>query len=152
VLAAGLALGLEVRPTAIERPRHLASQGLGHMTTMIAIGLTLGVAGGLALGLTVGLTVGPTLGLAFALWLVRRSPWPRYAIACQLLAWRHQLPWRPAVFLDWAYNAGLVRLSGIAVQFRHREFQDWLTLNDRKALPAPPPPTPSPAGDGVPAG
>jgi hypothetical protein len=27
------------------------------------------------------------------------------------------------MFLDWPYEAGLVRLSGIAVQFRHREFQ-----------------------------
>ena len=28
----------------------------------------------------------------------------------------------------WAYEAGLMRLAGIAVQFRQREFQDWLTL------------------------
>lgn len=154
-LALGLALGLEVRPAAIERPRRLVSQGLGHLATMIAIGLALGFAGGLALGLTVGLTVGlivgPTLGLAFGLWLVRRSPWPRYAVACRLLARRRELPRRPAVFLDWAYDAGLVRLSGIAVQFRHREFQAWLTPTDREPEPpAPPPSPPSPAGAGAP--
>jgi hypothetical protein len=28
--------------------------------------------------------------------------------------------------MDWAYQAGLMRLSGIAIQFRHREFQTWL--------------------------
>ncbi len=36
------------------------------------------------------------------------------------------VPARPAVFLDWAYSAGLMRLSGIGIQFRHREFQTWL--------------------------
>jgi hypothetical protein len=35
------------------------------------------------------------------------------------------------VFMDWAYEAGLMRLSGIAVQFRHREFQTWLTNRDQ---------------------
>lgn len=153
-LALGLAFGLQVRPTAIERPRRLVSEGLGHLTTMLAIGLALGFAGGFALGLSVGLPVGltvvPTLGLVFGLWLVRRSPWPRYAVACRLLARRRELPPRPAVFLDWAYDAGLVRLSGIAVQFRHREFQDWLTTTDREPEPpAPPPSPPSPAGAGA---
>jgi hypothetical protein len=37
-----------------------------------------------------------------------------------------QLPIRLGAFLDWAYGAGLLRLSGIAIQFRHREFQEWL--------------------------
>jgi hypothetical protein len=31
----------------------------------------------------------------------------------------------------WAYEAGLMRLAGIAVQFRQREFQDWLTRRAR---------------------
>lgn len=48
-------------------------------------------------------------------------------MVCLLLAHRHQLPHRPAVFLDWAHEAGLVRLARVAVQFRHRDFQDWLT-------------------------
>ncbi len=37
------------------------------------------------------------------------------------------------MFLDWAYETGLMRLSGIAVQFRHREFQTWLTSHDQPA-------------------
>jgi hypothetical protein len=37
-----------------------------------------------------------------------------------------KLPDRPARFLDWAYEAGLLRLSAGEVQFRHRELQDWL--------------------------
>ncbi len=158
-LAFGLALGLEVRPAAIDFPRRLVSQGLVHMATMLAVGLigglAVGLIGGLALGLMVGLafwlTVGPTLGLAFGLWLVRRSPWPRYAVTCWLLARRRELPHRPAVFLDWAYDAGLVRLSGISVQFRHREFQAWLASTDQKPKPPTPPLSPpSPAGAGTP--
>lgn len=35
--------------------------------------------------------------------------------------------WRPARFLDWAHAAGLLRLSGIGIRFRHRELQTWLT-------------------------
>jgi hypothetical protein len=44
------------------------------------------------------------------------------------------MPWpalaRPVgfgAFLDWAAGAGLLRVSGIAYQFRHRQLQDWPT-------------------------
>lgn len=37
-------------------------------------------------------------------------------------------------FLDWCVTAGLLRTSGIAYQFRHREFQEWLVRH-----PQPPP-------------
>jgi hypothetical protein len=56
------------------------------------------------------------------------SPWPRYWIATRILAHRRQLPPRPADFLDWAYTVGLLRLSGIATQFRHLELQDYLAM------------------------
>ncbi len=45
---------------------------------------------------------------AFVLWNARR------------------LPLRLAGFLDWCVAAGLVRTTGVAYQFRHREFQEWL--------------------------
>jgi hypothetical protein len=67
------------------------------------------------------------IGLIF----VANSPWPRYLFAAILLAHRGDLPRRPAVFMDWAYQAGLMRLSGIAVQFRHREFQTWLATREQ---------------------
>jgi len=94
------------------------------------------LAAGLALGLTVALTGALTSGLLFGLaggiTLVCNSPWPRYAVSCLLLARRGELPLRPATFLDWAYDGGLVRLSGIAVQFRHREFQTWLITHGKE--------------------
>ncbi|MFD5411941.1 NACHT domain-containing protein [Streptomyces nojiriensis] len=43
-----------------------------------------------------------------------------------LLCARGQLPWRLGRFLRWAYGAGLLRVSGSAYQFRHRELQEWL--------------------------
>lgn len=114
----------------------------------LAIGLAIGPARGLptrlAVGLTTGLAVGlnsPTAGppfavvaLAVGLIFAASSPWPRYLFAVMLLALRGDLPRRPAVFLDWAYQAGLMRLSGIAVQFRHREFQTWLATRDQQVM------------------
>ncbi len=109
--------------------------GLG---TALAIGLAIGPARGLATGLAVGLNSGTTVGppftvvaLAVGLIFVANSPWPRYLFTALLLALRGDLPRRPAVFMDWAYQAGLMRLSGIAVQFRHREFQTWLATRDQ---------------------
>jgi hypothetical protein len=122
VLASGL-LWLTVVPAAV---------------LAVVIGLVVGVAPRLvlpfALGLVLVVGLAPDdlvpdreLGLVVGLFIVATSPWLRYLVACLLLARRHELPHRPAVFLDWAYEAGLMRLAGIAVQFRHREFQDWLT-------------------------
>jgi hypothetical protein len=122
--------GLGTRPQAIDLPRQLVSQGIKHTAGTLAIGLVagllVGVVYGLASGTAIGLVFGLVLGLAAGLCLVATSPWPRYLVACRLLARRQELPKRPTVLLDWAYEAGLMRLAGIAVQFRHREFQDWL--------------------------
>ncbi|MFF5498006.1 NACHT domain-containing protein [Streptomyces aquilus] len=38
---------------------------------------------------------------------------------------------RLPTFLDWCVTAGLLRTSGIAYQFRHREFQEWLVRHPR---------------------
>lgn len=38
---------------------------------------------------------------------------------------------RLPAFLDWCVTAGLLRTSGIAYQFRHREFQEWLVRHPR---------------------
>ncbi|MGW5634262.1 NACHT domain-containing protein [Streptomyces sp. NPDC003832] len=46
---------------------------------------------------------------------------------------RRRVPLRLRPFLDWACDAGLLRPSGIAYQFRHQELQRWLA-----ATPMPP--------------
>jgi hypothetical protein len=140
VLVGGLMSGLSARPVSVDLPRRVVSQGLTH--TAVGLGAGLGI--GLGIGIGLGLAVGIAVGLPIGIFTASGSPWPRYAIACLLLTRQGLLPRRPAVLLDWAYDAGLVRLSGIAVQFRHREFQDWLiTTHDRETAPsaAPLPPT-----------
>ena len=143
-----LTVGLRERPAAIDCPHRLVSQGITHTGSIFAGWLTFGLTCGLAFGLPSYASIGLPFTLIFSLgvglimgcFFVRRSPWPRHVVACWLLARRGELPRRPAAFLDWAYEAGLVRLAGIAVQFRHREFQGWLTTHNPEAEAAPSPP------------
>jgi hypothetical protein len=46
------------------------------------------------------------------------------------------LPWRLGRFLNWCYQAGLIRQAGISYQFRHRELQQYLVRS--QPLPASP--------------
>ena len=66
------------------------------------------------------------LGLACGIAGSATSPWLRYFITVRILEHKNRLPGNPAAFLDWAYDAGLVRLSGIHAQFRHEELQKHL--------------------------
>ena len=69
------------------------------------------------IGLAVGL---PMLigGLAVG----ARATW-RYAV---FLLCSRRLPFSLGLFLDWAVTAGLIRYSGPAYQYCHRELQHWL--------------------------
>ncbi|MFE3197848.1 NACHT domain-containing protein [Embleya sp. NPDC059237] len=132
-LAAGLAIALlgwlraaangsEDNATRLVDPRDLPRANL-------VVTLVLGLVGGLSLGLICALLSEPGFGLmvgfAYALMVgiagsrgivflmcVRRGP--------------HRLPWRLGRFLNWATEAGLLRVAGTAYQFRHRELQEWL--------------------------
>ncbi|MEU5811471.1 NACHT domain-containing protein [Streptomyces sp. NPDC047718] len=70
-------------------------------------------------GLLIGLAVGLGEGLGFGTQSGRR--YLAFILCC-----RGEVPRRLGVFLDWACSAGLMRLSGAAYQFRHRELQQWL--------------------------
>ncbi|WP_436988981.1 NACHT domain-containing protein [Streptomyces sp. enrichment culture] len=74
--------------------------------------------------LAVGIAVGLAAGLAGGL---LESAARRYWVF--LLCSRGRLPFRLARFLDWACTAGLMRYSGPAYQFRHRELQQWLAAH-----------------------
>ncbi|MDT0609374.1 NACHT domain-containing protein [Streptomyces lancefieldiae] len=78
-----------------------------------------------------GVAVGLVVGLAVT--LVKAAPLRRYVVF--LICARGALPWRLGQFLNWCCTAGLLRLSGTAYQFRHRELQQWLT--DHPDHPAP---------------
>jgi NACHT domain-containing protein len=155
-LAAALTSGLTGEPTDVASPRAIIrgdivcglTVGLGvGATVALGIGLTAGLvvgfwglpvgltaaltAGlpvalttGLTRGLPIGLPVGLTYGLAYRMSAARRY-------GAFLLCSRGRLPFRLGVFLDWAVTAGLLRYSGPAYQFRHRELQQWLTQHPR---------------------
>jgi hypothetical protein len=71
---------------------------------------------------TSGLVLGLTAALAAG--LIRIGLIRRYLVF--LMCARGKLPWRLGAFLDWCCSAGMMRLSGTAYQFRHRELQQWL--------------------------
>jgi hypothetical protein len=94
------------------------------------VGLTFALTGALTVGLGVGLAVGLAGGpMAGAIGGVRASR--RYAVF--LLCSRGRLPFRLGLFLDWAVTAGLMRYSGPAYQYRHRELQHWLRQHPQPA-------------------
>jgi hypothetical protein len=55
----------------------------------------------------------------------------RYLVFVCLARYDKLLPLRLGLFLDWALEAGLLRLAGPAYQFRHRELQQWLATHPK---------------------
>jgi NACHT domain-containing protein len=126
-LAAGLLDGLtepltsDAEPTDPRYPvRDDLAVGLAVAPVVaLAAGTVTGPAGQFTLGLAVGFTSGLMVGLHLLSGAGRR-----YVIF--LCCSRGRLPPRLGTFLHWAYGAGLLRISGMAYQFRHRELQEWL--------------------------
>jgi hypothetical protein len=69
-----------------------------------------------------GLLIGGAVGI-----VLRPSACVRYLLAVTVNRVKGNGPLRFGGFLDWAHDAGLLRISGVAYQFRHRQLQDWLT-------------------------
>jgi len=83
-----------------------------------------------------GAGFGLILGLLFGIGGVGSrgsSALARYHAAVMVNWVRGRAPLRFGAFLDWAHDAGLLRVSGVAYQFRHRQLQDWLTSPDTAA-------------------
>jgi hypothetical protein len=132
--------GLEIAPS----PSVLARQCIRyHMAFGLASGVAFGVPTGLwcaqrlglAPGLALGLATGLALGLGFGL-MDGGSGWLQYAIGVRAAVRQNLLPRRPARFLDWCLRVGLMRMAGTAMQFRHRQLQDWLTSPSERAVQA----------------
>ena len=75
-------------------------------------------------GLVFGLSTGLVLAILVASLAAEASG--RYAIASLLFGVSGIFPRRPAQFLEWARNSGLLRVTGVAYQFRHDTYQQWL--------------------------
>ncbi|MGW5284677.1 hypothetical protein ACWERI_35440 [Streptomyces collinus] len=99
----------------------------------VRLGIVLGVMWGLLGGLTAGLLFGPALGLvsglAFGLVFGRTVSDTSFRYLVFLLCQQGRVPFRLAKFLDWGCGVGLMRYSGPAYQFRHRELQLWLNAH-----------------------
>jgi hypothetical protein len=91
-------------------------------------------------GLLGGLRFGMMLAVLFASASAVASG--RNAIASLVFGLSGNFPRRPAQFLEWARNTGLLRVTGVAYQFRHDTYQQWLAAGggnrDVTARPDPP--------------
>jgi hypothetical protein len=124
--AFGLAFGLDQTSSEAVHPGRVVREDLVYGLAYGAmVGVASGIAGGISIGPGYGLAVGLGIGVAYGL-LLGPVVAVRYAIAVAFAAARGRLPARLAPFLDWAVKAGLLRVAGIAYQFRHRDLQAWL--------------------------
>lgn len=124
VLGLGLLHGSTEYPQWLREPSDLIRGELRHGAVTAAVFAVL-------LVLPAMLISDPVVGLAFGVicgaWALNNAAAGlRYLIAVAIVSARGQLPRRLGVFLDWAHQAGVLRLSGIACQFRHVELQRWL--------------------------
>ncbi|WP_030894459.1 NACHT domain-containing protein [Streptomyces sp. NRRL F-5053] len=97
----------------------------------VLVGCPLGLSVGIS-GVVVYLFADPSASFlqvlsTLALACIWASPQGARRYGVLLLCSRGRLPFRLAGFLDWAVTAGLLRYSGPAYQFRHRELQQWLS-------------------------
>ncbi|MFC6085100.1 NACHT domain-containing protein [Sphaerisporangium aureirubrum] len=130
-LGTGLALGLAFGLVA-SGAGGTADPRDGVRTDLVAgVTLALGLQVAAALALEVAVVVVAGLATAVAFGLAFGLAGLRY-VAMLLCARRWNavwLPWRLGRFLDWAHGAGLMRVAGVAYQFRHRELQDYLAAH-----------------------
>lgn len=136
--AGGIMRGLTGEPTTVSNPRDIIRDDIifgiliGPLAGLLAgflVGFLVGLASELKDGLVLGFAAGWVVALVVGLASGFASAARRYGVF--LLCSRSKLPFRLAVFLDWAVTAGLLRYSGPGYQFRHRELQQWLTNHPR---------------------
>jgi len=124
-LAVGLAVGLTVGLVDLLTSGPTTGLVLGGQESGWVDMRTFMLVGGLAYGVPLGLAVGLTYG--------HGNVWLRYVLGVRSAARQGTLPRRPARFLDWCLDTGLMRMAGNAIQFRHRQLQDWLTTDPRRS-------------------
>ena len=121
----GVVIGLnDASPQAIGPRDVIRADGQYGVVIGVGIGLLIGVGDGA--GVVVAVWTGVVGGLVGGLGIGAKA-WTRYHIAVTIAALPPRSgPLRFSAALEWAYQAGLLRLSGVAYQFRHRQLQDWL--------------------------
>lgn len=125
-LAFGVAFGLDRGAAEPVAPNDLIRGDVQHgLVFGVLVGLVAGVSGWVAVGPSYGLAIGIAVGIAYGLCVGPVSA-VRYAVSMTISALSGRLPWRFNRFLVWATEAGLLRIAGIAYQFRHRQLQVWI--------------------------
>ncbi|EME51173.1 hypothetical protein H074_37048 [Amycolatopsis decaplanina DSM 44594] len=119
-LAVWLLMSLGGTQDMVARPSALMRDALHRDIYVVAV-LIVGCVAGLS-----GDDAIPTAVMIALCAIVATSPWPRHIAGLITYRRRKLLPWRFGRFLDWAYAAGILRLTGTAVQFRHRDLQRHL--------------------------
>jgi hypothetical protein len=126
----GLAGGLKAIHASATRPSEPLRESIKSMVLLIvSVGLAAGLAQTLArgwpgavTGLLAGIPLGFTLSGAGG-WFVQHQLYLRASSKTG------DLPRDLSGFVDWAYAAGLLRMSGSSTQFRHREVQMHFTVD-----------------------
>ncbi|MEV6360352.1 NACHT domain-containing protein [Nocardia asteroides] len=101
-------------------------------------GAMFGLGYGLAFGAAeplVGLQIGLISGFMTALLFGLASG--RFLVSTLLFKITADFPSRPAIFLSWARDSGLLRVNATAYQFRHQTYQHWLLHRSDTADPQP---------------
>ncbi|MET8949098.1 NACHT domain-containing protein, partial [Streptomyces sp. NPDC004542] len=136
-LVIGVPFGLTADLSSAAKPGTIIGEDARRALTLgLAVGLGVGLGGGLWRGVAVGLWAGLWAGLVVGLGVGAPGASPSCAAwryVAFLLCARKRVPFRLARFLDWSCDAGLMRFSGPAYQFRHRELQLWLAAHPHPA-------------------
>ena len=121
-------------PAEVAKPREtIRNDGVAGLVLVFAFGLVCAplLAGAVASASMLTAWFVFVFALAVAIGTrIAGGAWMRYHFAV-IIGWvRGRGPLRFGKFLDWGVEAGLLRISGVSYQFRHRQLQDWLTSPD----------------------
>lgn len=88
------------------------------------------------MGFTSGLVLAIASILVLSLlWGLAGARYTAFLLCARRQFSTQSLPWRLGQFLNWCYQAGLIRQAGIGYQFRHRELQHYLAHSPAQPVP-----------------
>lgn len=139
MLLYGLWDGLVTIPVQFRTPPDASKVIHDDLVAGVGLGLAVPLTFGLPVALIEGLTAGPMVGLQVGLgtlWanlpfglaaaVSNTNAVMRYSCAVVIFRRTGLFAPRPAKFLEWSANAGLLRITGVSYQIRHDTYRQWL--------------------------